>query len=56
MYPVGLLLESFSYQGVGDVDLVVNGAGGGKFLPGVRCVQVPPEVCQRLRNAEASVF
>lgn len=54
--PVRLLLESFSHRGVGDVDLLVDRAGGGKLLPGVRGVQVPPQVRQRLRDAEVSVF
>lgn len=56
MHPVVLLLESFSDRGVGDVDLLVDRAGGGKLVSGVRSVQVPPEVRQRLRDAEVSVF
>lgn len=51
-----LLLESFSYRGIGNVDLLVDRAGGGELLPGVRCLQVPPEVSQRLGDAEVSVF
>ncbi len=38
------------------MDLVVDGAGGGELLPGVRCVQVPPKVRQRLRDAVVAVF
>lgn len=38
------------------MDLLVDRAGGGKLLPGVRSVQVPPEMCKRLRDAEVSVF
>lgn len=51
-----LLLESFSYRGVGHVDLLVNWAGGSELLPGVGGVQVPPQVRQRVRDAEISVF
>lgn len=51
-----LLLESFGHRGVGDVDLLVVGAGGGKLLPGVRRVQVPPEVRQRLGDDEFAVL
>lgn len=51
-----LLLESFSYRRICDVDLLVDRAGGGKLLPGVCSVQVPPEICKRLRDAEVSVF
>ena len=42
--PAVLLLESFGYRGVGDVDLVIDRTGGGKLLPGVRRIQVPPQV------------
>lgn len=51
-----LLLERFGHRGVGDVDLLVVGAGGGKLLPGVRRVQVPPEVGQRLGDGEFAVL
>lgn len=51
-----LLLERFGHQGVGNVDLLVVRAGGGKLLPGVRCVQVPPEVRQRLGDVELAVL
>lgn len=51
-----LLLERFGHRGVGDVDLLVVGAGGGKLLPGVRCVQVPPQVRQGLGDAEFAVL
>ena len=56
MRPLLLLLESLSYRGVGNVDLIVDRAGGGKLFPGVGCVQVPPDVCERLRDSEVSVF
>lgn len=51
-----LLLERFGHGGVGDVDLLVIGAGGGELLPGVRRVQVPPEVRQRLGDVEFAVL
>lgn len=51
-----VLLERFGHGGVGDVDLLVDGAGGGELLPGVRCVQVPPEVGERLGEAEVAVL
>lgn len=51
-----LLLERFGHRGVGDVDLLVVGASGGKLLPGVRRVQVPPEVRQRLGDGEFAVL
>lgn len=54
--PFVLLLECFGHGGVGHVDLFVDGAGGGELLPGVRCVQVPPEVSQGLGDAEIAVF
>lgn len=54
--PFVLLLERFGHGEVGRVDLFVDGAGGGELLPGVRCVQVPPEVRQGLGDAEIAVF
>lgn len=54
--PFVLLLERFGHGDVGHVDLFVVGAGGGKLLPVVRCVQVPPEVSQGLGDAEIAVL
>lgn len=60
MSPAGggsaLLLERFGHRGVGDVDFLVVGAGGGELLPGVRRVQVPPQVRQGLGDAELAVL
>lgn len=56
MQASALLLERFGHRGVGDVDLLVVGASGGKLLPGVRRVQVPPEVRQRLGDGEFAVL
>lgn len=51
-----VLLEGLSYRGIGAVDLLIYRAGGGKLVLGVRRVQVPPQVCQRVGDAEVPVF
>jgi len=36
------------------VYLLIAGASGGKFLSGIRCIQVSPQRCQRARDGETS--
>lgn len=49
-----LLFERLHNRGVGYMYLLIAGASGGVFLPGIRRIQISPQRCQRARDGETS--